>query len=148
MMTPYLRELKHALQMLSLPVTAQIRFDVGGRNRVRALAHTFQYWYRVVSAQPEDVLRSNQAAVLADLDKWLMRMCLGTDRPDWSDAALRRSAGWRQVRRTAREALAAFDWSLDLPPPDARIYKTIKGEITHGLPTLCRQTCNVPDQGQ
>lgn len=137
------QELKHALQLLALPVTAQMRLDVGARHRVRVMAHMYQYRYRACRQQTAETLTLWQAAILADLDKLLAQMTLGDRPPVSAEADLRRSSGWRQVRRIAREALVALDWSLDLPPADAGIYRTLKGEDPHGRWALCRQTSMV-----
>jgi hypothetical protein len=142
-MKPSVQELKHALQLLALPVTAQMRLDVGERDRVWVMAHAFQYWYRAMCCESAESLTSQQAAVLAALDRLLTQVSFSKRSSIWSDVDLRRSAGWRQVRKTAREALVAFDWSLELPPPDADIYETLRGEIIHGQWTSTWQTCMV-----
>lgn len=119
------QQLKYSLQLLALPVTAQIHLGDTGCLKVAFVAQAFESLHQEICAELVQQLTSEQAAVLARMEKILAWLRLGTDSWLWSDAALRKSAEWRQLRRLAREALVAFGWAMDLPPPDAMIYRLV-----------------------
>lgn len=128
MMNERLQELQEALQILALPVTFQMRLDVGGACRVRALSRPYVSWSRVGDRPKHLQLTHEQAGALSALD-----IVLGQLRslPDCTDVTLRRYEEWQQVRRLARAALLAFGWGLNVPPLDAFVYEQVKNRAIH-----------------
>jgi hypothetical protein len=121
-----LPELKHALLLLALPVTFQMHLDIGNRCRVAALARSYATCEGTALVAAGDRLTPRQKDLLAALDTTLACLCAKAELAHCSDTALRRHAGWRSVRRRARQALLAFGWMLELPPRDAPIYDALK----------------------
>jgi hypothetical protein len=110
-----LHYLKDALQMLALPITAQIHLDKNEVGRVERLRKLFRVGHRLLRTEMTDQLTLEQKAVLAQLDGYLLSMNSGLDWRVWSEETLRQNATWRQVRTYARKALIQFNWPLDLP---------------------------------
>ncbi len=110
-----LQQLKGTLQMLALPITAQVHLDQNEVGRVERLGKNFRDRYRFIQYQMTDQLTAEQKVVLARLDCLLAGMNLSSNRLVWSEDTLRRNAAWREVRKIAREALLHFNWPLDLP---------------------------------
>ncbi len=110
------QQLQYALQTLALPVTAQLRLHARDGCRVEELALAFDRWQAKARGEMQEDLTGEQVEVLNRLDKKLLLLSGSRFKPAWSDAALRQSAEWRQVRAMAREALAKFGWPLDVPP--------------------------------
>ena len=119
------QQLKYSLQLLALPVTAQIHLDDTGCVKVKIIAQAFERLHQEICAELVHQLTSEQAAVLTRMEKILAWLRLGTDSWIWSDAALRKSAEWRHLRKLARESLLAFGWAMDLPPRDAMIFRMV-----------------------
>lgn len=114
-----MQQLKYALQMLALPVTGQVHLIVDDCARVELLAEAFNTSYQAVRAEPEAPLTPEQTAAMARLESRLRQ--IGRELP-WTicrEAAMRKSAEWRSVKRLAREALIAFHWPLAVPSPEA-----------------------------
>jgi hypothetical protein len=111
------QQLQYALQTLALPVTAQLRLHACDGCRVEELALAFDRWQQKVRRELSDSLTSDQVEILNRLDRQLLTLSGSRHKPVWSDSALRQSKEWRQIRQMAREALAKFDWPLDVPPP-------------------------------
>ncbi len=116
-MSRSVQQLQYALQTLALPVTAQLRLHPCDGCRVEELALAFDRWQERVRWELSGSLSREQVEVLNRLDRKLLTLSGSRQKPAWTDAALRRSAEWRQVREVAREALAKFNWSLEIPPP-------------------------------
>ena len=107
-----LHELKNALQILALPVTGQVYLVREDCTRVEVLAEAFNDAKRKIRYEDERSLTPGQAAALARLEERLMQM---RQVPICSELSMRQSAEWRQIRTTARETLARFDWPLEIP---------------------------------
>lgn len=110
------QQLQYALQTLALPVTAQLRLHARDGCRVEELALAFDRWQAKARGEMQEDLTGEQAEVLNRLDRKLLMLSGSRQKPAWSDAALRQSVEWRQVRTLAREALSKFGWPLDVPP--------------------------------
>ncbi|HRQ41674.1 MAG TPA: hypothetical protein PLD25_27450 [Chloroflexota bacterium] len=110
------QQLQYALQTLALPVTAQLRLHPCDGCRVEELALAFDRWQSKARGELKESLTGEQAEALNRLDRKLLMLSGSRFKPTWTDAALRQSLEWRQVREMAREALAKFGWPLDVPP--------------------------------
>jgi hypothetical protein len=115
MMNQSLQSLKHVLQILALPVTAQLRLAVREGSCPEMLAQDYRYWQQQVlnAAIP---LTWEQEHLLAELGQKLQQLSPDLSHSAWSDSALRLSPDWRQVRQMARRVLVGFHWTLNLPP--------------------------------
>ena len=114
-MFDYLQELKSVLQLLSLPVTGQVRLVEDDCTRIARLTGAFSAARHAVQAEADDVLTPAQVRLLADLDGLLAEVHRRTPARLCSELALRRSDDWRQVRYLSRAALLGFGWPLELP---------------------------------
>jgi hypothetical protein len=132
-----LQELECALQILAMPVTFQMRLDVGGACRVGALRRRYD-----VALRKLDAVTRRQAGVLSELDKAL---ALIRPFPECSDSALRMNESWRRVRGLARVALLAFGWRLRLPPRETPIYQQLKENPINVQQSKLRQTDDLSD---
>jgi hypothetical protein len=139
-MNENLQQLKHCLQMLALPVTAQIRLLAGQASGITTLSHAFHIYHRAARAGVYGPMTPEQAAALTRLSAALGRLHQSGTATPWSDAGLRSSAGWRHVRRFSRRALVAFGWSLDLPPADFMTSKQNSGDQHHAQWQTIRYT--------
>lgn len=110
-----LQQLKGALQMLALPIKAQVHLDNNEVGRVERLQKLFQDRHCFIRIEMEHQLTPEQKRALARLDGLLF--CLNPEMNwlVWSEEKLRRNATWRQVRICARQALIQFGWPLELP---------------------------------
>ncbi len=120
-----LPQLKYSLQLLALPVTAQVYLGDGGGGKMEPIARAFDDLHRAICAELRQQLTPEQASLLARIEGILVWQHREASGSVWSDAALRRSGEWRQLRKLAREALVEFGWTLDLPPGDAMIYQLV-----------------------
>ncbi len=111
------QQLKYALQTLALPVTAQLHLHASDGCRVEELALSFDRWQRRAQSELNDELTCDQMEALNRLDQKLLKLSGSRFKPTWSELSLRSSREWREVRNMAREALATFNWPLDVPPP-------------------------------
>jgi hypothetical protein len=118
MMDMNLQLLKDALQMLALPITAQIHLDQNEVGRVERLRKLFIDGYCLVRYELNGQLSWEQKRVLSQIDSLLFGMNPGMNWLVWSEEKLRRNAAWRKVRAYAREALVQFNWPLELPSGD------------------------------
>jgi hypothetical protein len=115
MMDMNLQQLKGTLQMLALPITAQVHLDQNEVGRVERLRKIYRETHWHIRTEMAEQLTLGQKEVLARLDCLLFSMNPGTNRLVWSEEKLRQDAAWREVRTVAREALHRFNWPLDLP---------------------------------
>lgn len=114
-MNKKLQPLKEALQMLALPVSAQVRLDAVDCGRVERLRQQFRDGQHRVQAGLNDQLTLEQKSLLLRIDGLLFLMNSGSCWLNWPEKRLRQDAHWRQVRSYARAALVKFNWQLDLP---------------------------------
>ena len=120
-----LQPLKDALQILALPIKAQIHFDQIEVGRVERLRNIFRSRYCLVRCELNDHLSQGQKQVLERLDSLLFGMNPESYWLVWSEEKLRNNANWRKVRRYAREALVRFNWLLELPTEDLFVAQTV-----------------------
>ena len=111
-MNKRVQQLQYSVQMLALPVTAQLRLYGGEKCKVSELAQALVYWQEAAHGE----LNAEQTAVLDRLNRELTELCCSEKKRRWSELDLRKSCAWQHVRQTAREVLLLFDWPLDLPP--------------------------------
>ncbi|WP_147263209.1 hypothetical protein [Roseimicrobium gellanilyticum] len=115
----YHRErLQWALQALALPAQAQRRLFPPEVCVPDELVLNFdEHWHHV------DDLAQDQMNALVRLDE-VINHWSGIQHPDvWEDAALDSHHVWFEFRALAQEALRAFDWPVEEPPPDpGKIY--------------------------
>lgn len=117
-MSNRLLELKWILQTLGLPVSGQVHLFEDDCSRIERLAGAFAAAHGAVHSSMSGALTPGQTNVLVRLDRRLADVTQQGDSFVCTELAMRRSDDWRDVRRTAREALLRFDWTLDLPPRD------------------------------
>ena len=82
------------------------------------LALDFDHWSSFVRATYERELTVTQADALAAIDRKLSTMSRDGREFDldlWTDAAMRTSDAWSEVRQLAADALDAFGWPIDAP---------------------------------
>lgn len=125
-----LQQLKGALQMLALPITAQVHLDKYKVGRVERLRKSFSDKHRLVRTEMADQLTWEQKEVLIRLEGLLFCMNPGMDWLVWSEETLRRNTDWRQVRAYAREALIRFNWPLDLPSGNLLDYQPVNRDAS------------------
>jgi hypothetical protein len=120
-MAEHSQELKVVLQTLGLPVSGQVRLMADDCTRVAILSGAFASASRTVRGEAGSSLTAQQRLLLAELDRRLEALCQQSCAPLGSELDLRQSASWRRVRRTAREALCQFGWTLEIPARDVRV---------------------------
>jgi hypothetical protein len=118
--------LRHALQALAAPADRQRALFLTAAGRVciaDELALDFDDGRRVALEGREGAFSAAELGAIDALDRELTAMSRGGARfraTLWTDAALDLEADWRDVRRLAAFALAAFGWPAELPPADPR----------------------------
>jgi hypothetical protein len=106
--------LQQTLQALAAPATVQLTmFPDLVSNGARVMADFKQWRERALSKQ--DLLTSQQQDALRGLDETLQRMLLDDAVTLWNADAVRTAPEWGQLRASARRALVAFSWSVDMP---------------------------------
>jgi len=120
-----LQPLKDALQILALPIKAQIHLDQNEVGRVERLRNIFRSRYCLVRCELNGNLSQEQEQVLERLDSLLFGMNPERHWLVWSEEKLRNSAHWRKIRAHAREALVRFNWPLELPTEDPFVAQSI-----------------------
>jgi hypothetical protein len=88
------------------------------------LALDFGHCALVVRGNDESDLSEGQADALAALEQKLVTMSRDGAEFDaelWTEAALRTSEHWADVRKLARSALEAFGWSVESPDHESLI---------------------------
>jgi hypothetical protein len=83
------------------------------------LAFDFSHWAEMVRDHYVDELSEGQAGSLAAIEQKFATMARDQAEFDaelWTEAALRSSAHWEDVRRLAASALDAFAWPIENPP--------------------------------
>ncbi len=114
----HFKRLRWSLQSLSAGADQPTLFPEH-TTRANDLALDFDHWASFVRGTYDKELSSSQADALAAIDRKLSTMSRdGTefDLDLWTDAALRTSEQWAEVRLLAAEALTAFGWPLAANP--------------------------------
>jgi hypothetical protein len=113
------RQLKWSLQSLARAGSVQRPLFPEAAAGAADLAFGFDHWASVVSDAHGGELSPLQVAALAAIAAKIATMSRdGTefDADLWTDAALRTSEHWADVRRLAQSALDAFEWApADVP---------------------------------
>ena len=68
------------------------------------------------------------------VDRFLSEMSERHDASLWTDEALRKRKEWKEVRRLAREALAAMGYDLEPPPPWEKTMKVVRAKNSRMKP--------------
>lgn len=114
----HFRQLRWALQELALSGSEQpLLFPDYAANALN-LATEFDHWSAVVRTNHESDLSPAQLDALEAIEAKLADMSRDGARFDveiWTDAALRTSEDWTELRRLAADALAAFEWPVEWP---------------------------------
>ncbi len=106
--------LQQTLQALAAPATVQLTmFPDLVANGERVMAD-FKLW-RERALQKQDLLSAPQQGALVGLDAALQRMLQDSAVNLWNAEAVSSSPEWGQLRASARRALVAFAWSVDMP---------------------------------
>jgi hypothetical protein len=119
-MADAMQELRWALQALAQPAAVQLQLFPKFVCKADELALDFDNWCAVVQGQ--QTLTTEQRSALQSLDSLLMTTSGRHNAPHWSDEALRHDPLWEEVRELARNALASFGWSSEVPPSNRSVY--------------------------
>ena len=111
---PTLEHLKWALQALAAPAEEQIRLFPSFVCIPDELVLDFDCWYQ--SAKTKVSFSLEQQDALSELDDCIQRWSGPPNQDVWHEAALATHPVWLDFRALAKQALAAFSWSMDLPP--------------------------------
>jgi hypothetical protein len=113
--------LKHSVQLLALPAEAQLKLLPSFVCKADELASDYETWREVTLRNYGKELSVDQVSSMAQLDEKLEGL---TDdgSQHWSDAAVRTSPEWQDVRHLAAGVLRAFGWPAELPPSYAHEY--------------------------
>jgi hypothetical protein len=115
----HFRELRWSLQALAMAGSDQQVLFPDYVLRADDLAFDYDHRALVVRTTYESDLSSLQVDSLAGIDQKLATMSRDGAEFDlelWTEAAVRTSEHWADVRSLARSALEAFGWPLDGPP--------------------------------
>lgn len=117
---PY-RRLKWSLQSLAASGSDQPLLFPDHAVKAGDLASDFDHWSSAIRANDEAELSDARAQALAAIDRQLALMSRDGAEFDlelWTEAALRTSEHWADVRRLATSALEAFGWPVERPHRD------------------------------
>lgn len=112
-------QFRWSLQALALTDSAQRTLFPDHAVTADALALDFDQWASVVRDNYEHELSRRQLESVAAIERKLTTMSRDGAEFDlelWTDAALRTSEHWAEVRRLATAALEAFDWPVESAP--------------------------------
>ena len=116
------RRLRWALQALASPAEAQLRHTPAFAAQAEALASDFDNWASAVRSRADVTLTDAQRGALDAIERRLSRMS-GREHVDlWGSDALRNAPAWAELRTLAAAALAAFEWPVEVPPPNPDVY--------------------------
>jgi hypothetical protein len=116
----HFRELRWSLQALATTDSLQPALFPEQSMSADELALDFDNSSSIVRERYEPDLSREQAAALDAIDHKLTTMSRDGAEFDaelWTDAAVRTSEPWREIRRLAAAALEAFGWPVESPPP-------------------------------
>jgi hypothetical protein len=115
-----LDQLKWSLQALALPYDAQRRLFPSFACTADELALDFDHWCE--TARHQHAFTADRLSALASVMAVLSALTDEKNPGLWSDSALAQLPRWQDVRDRARKALDAFQWNLDVPPPDRAVF--------------------------
>lgn len=119
-----LRQLQHILQLLALPIRAQVHLVEDDCTRTRQLTRAFRATYLRVHTEQAVSLAADQIRALDRLDIHLEQLSQDYALTLCSELAMRESHAWRRTRLMAREALIGFGWDLALPSQGISLRET------------------------
>ena len=121
--------LKHALQALAAPAEVQLARYPEFVVKADELALEFDEALRLTLSAPRHGLSPEQLSYLVAIDTFLEKLGAGEMRDwAWTDAAVRGGPHWAQLRAVAAEALRAFGWPVEPPPPNPDVW--VRGAAT------------------
>jgi len=114
-------ELRWSLQGLATAGSEQRALFPEYAAKADDLAFDFDHWASHVRGSYEEELSAPQTESLAAIEEKLATISRDGAEFDvelWTEAALRGSEHWADVRRLAASALDAFDWPIQPPAPN------------------------------
>jgi hypothetical protein len=114
----HLRQLRRSLRGLAMAGVEDQALFPGWAMSADELAFDFDHWASVVRSGDEEDLTRAQRDALAAIDAKLATISKDGAEFDldlWTEAALRTSGHWDEVRRHAAAALEAFGWLEEEP---------------------------------
>ena len=115
--------LKHVLQALAAPAEVQLARYPEVAVKADELALEFDEALRLALSAPQHGLSPEQLSYLMAIDTFLDKLSGGEMRAwAWTEAAVREGAHWAQLREVAAEALRAFGWPIEPPPPNPDVW--------------------------
>ena len=115
----HFRHLRWSLQALASAGSDQRRLFPDDVPTPAALASDFDHWASVVAANHEADVSEPQRDALAAIERKLATLSRDGAEFDadlWTEAALRTSEHWADIRRLADAALEAFGWLHEQTP--------------------------------
>ena len=116
-----LERLKHSLQLLAAPVEQQLLLLPSYICRADELALEFSHWYEVVLDNYRVEMTGEQLSSLAAIDQEF-ELLTRAGKENWTEASLRSSTEWQNLRILAARALQMFGWKIETPPSYALEY--------------------------
>jgi hypothetical protein len=114
--------LKHSVQLLASSAEVQLQYLPAGVCKADELALEFDQWREVALHNYDGDLTPGQRSSLNALNErldWLTK-----NGPEhWTEAAVRTSPLWNDIRQLAVQVLNIFGWSAGTPPSHASEYK-------------------------
>jgi hypothetical protein len=113
-----MNQLKHAIQILALPVSGQVSLFPDDCTRIEILTRLFDASHEALRADVTESMSTAQLIALIRLGNQLAYLRQSTLSPLCSELSMRQSSEWRQLRTMARQALVSFRWALEIPGRD------------------------------
>ena len=111
--------LKHSLQALALPASAQLLLFPDFVVKTDELVLDFHHWRECALSNYRDGMTTTQLESLAALDAHFANL---TECTAWTEGDLSAHPFWAEARRLAVQALNAFGWLQETPPSYAQEY--------------------------
>jgi hypothetical protein len=122
------QRLKHSVQLLALPPKEQLELLPSFVCKGDELSGEFFHWRRVVLSNYAKGLSVDQLSAITELAgkfNWLADQGVQY----WTDAAIRTSPEWEDIRRLGAGVLKAFGWPEETPPSYAHEYVSADDNI-------------------
>jgi hypothetical protein len=127
----HFRHLRWSLHALAMAGSEQQMLFPLHIVKAEELASDYDHWSAVVRSHYESELPESQLASLDAIDKKLAiisRDGAEFDLELWTDAALRGSEHWAEVRALAASALEAFGWPIETPSRSSNDQGTLSAQ--------------------
>jgi hypothetical protein len=129
--------LKHSVQALALPATAQLSLLPDFVVKADELVLDFDHWRQCAVTNYRADLTSEQLELLAAMDAHIGNP--SGDRTVWYESALPSHPFWKELRERAIQTLNAFAWPQETPPSYAAEYVPGRKRTESPLRSLVRK---------